>query len=91
MSNCNYRVLRHVDENNKEYFQIHEVEYDSNGNPVKATAYGSPASAYTVQDLTNMLTYMTAALTMPVLDGNIFNHKEDLKNTINKTFDLFKG
>lgn len=64
----NYRVMRHVEPDGSEWFGIHEVYYDLDGNPVSWTERTIEPFGETPDDLTADLDRMSAAIHRPVLD-----------------------
>ena len=68
----NYRVMRHVKEDGpgfwQEYFAIHEVYYNSAGQPWGWSAEAEPVMEETVEEMRETLKHMTEALDKPVLD-----------------------
>ena len=63
----NYRIVR-KDTTDGEYYGVHEVYYDSDGNTEKATVDPIGPAGDTLKELRQDLAYMLAALRLPVLN-----------------------
>lgn len=69
----NHRVVRHVnpsplDKDEEYYYQVHEVYYNSDGEVTMMTKEGVSPYGNNIEDLTEILEWMTKALTKPILD-----------------------
>ena len=64
----NYRIFRHVDEGNNEWYTIHECYYNDKGKPTGWTENPVRPFGSTVEELKNCLYMMDLALNKPILD-----------------------
>ena len=88
----NYRVIRHIHTHNdidEEYYQIHEVFYDDDGNPETMTVEGIIPFGDTEEDLKEVMEMMANALTKNVLDAIMFEH--DDTNKLDKTLGMIRN
>jgi hypothetical protein len=68
----NYRVLR-KNYNGAEYFEIHEVYYDSNGKPDSCTERAISPMGDTVEELKNEIEKIKKSFDLPVLNYEDFD------------------
>jgi hypothetical protein len=64
----NYRVMRHIEPDGREWLAIHEVRYDAAGEPKGWTEEEASPGGETLDDVRADLKHMLAALELPVLD-----------------------
>ena len=64
----NYRVVKNTYEEGGEYFAIHEVYYDGDGNPTSCTALPANFLGDDLDDLKAVLDMVQQAFDKPVLD-----------------------
>lgn len=78
MSHWNYRVIRNVDNDDNEWFTIHEVYYNDKGEPDGVTA--NPVSLFgeTDGELQSSLMKMLDATNLPVIDMAVFDKMEEV-------------
>ena len=68
----NYRVIRHVHED-EEYYAIHEVYYDDDGNPRMCSVEGVPPGGSDIDELCSDIYMMIEALERDTLDYTDFD------------------
>ena len=64
-----YRVIKHTN-----HYDIREVTFDENKQPVLCSPHPITLSGDSVDDLTTLLIYSNRALTEPIIDVNIFDN-----------------
>lgn len=65
MSHWNYRVIRHKESDGSDFFAIHEVHYDDDGNPVSYTENGTAPGASTLEGVWAVLEAIMADVVKP--------------------------
>ena len=73
----NYRVLRQVYDG-EDFYAIHEVYYDDDGNPQYCTLNSVGAAGDTMDELKQDLLHYVEAVYKPVLDYNDFLEREQI-------------
>ena len=72
MSKWNYRLIRHKDKNNADYFAIHEVFYGDEDKPTSVTENGADIGGDSIGEAKEVLDSMQEAFKQPVLDYEDF-------------------
>lgn len=86
----NYRVIRTIDPNGDEYYGIHEVYYDDEGNPVSCTENSVNPIGESVEDLSHTVIYMMRAFTEPVLEMRQFEVNNDVEKSTRQAMDMLR-
>ena len=74
----------------KDILQIRRVFLDEMGNPVAIDPEALDLSAESVQELVSTVLHLSACLTKPALDVNMFV-KQDVNESARKAAELLKG
>ncbi len=77
----NYRVIRHVDDEGDEYYDIHVVTYDENGNLFEIMEGCEAPMGPNIDHLAHDIFHMFQAFLRPVLDYEpVLAHSKETVN-----------